>query len=124
MNPRESAIARKEYIAKVDNEVLPLLRQTFGAQFTQKEGESLKLTLGDPNATPEEKDAVLRSFIDAKRSQIETKNRRIGGADVPEKTEGKIPKGARTGTDENGNKVWSMDGGNTVFDANTGKRIK
>ncbi len=65
------AIARKEYIAKVDNEVLPLLRSTFGAQFTQKEGESLKATLGDPNASPEEKDAVLRSFIQTKRSQIE-----------------------------------------------------
>ncbi len=65
------AIARKEYIAKVDNEVLPLLRSTFGAQFTQKEGESLKATLGDPNVSPEEKDAVLRSFIQSKRAQIE-----------------------------------------------------
>ena len=67
----EGAIARKEYISKVDNEILPLLRQTFGAQFTQKEGESLKATLGDPNASPEEKSAVLRSFIATKKAQIE-----------------------------------------------------
>lgn len=78
--PRESAIARKEYIATVDNEILPLLRQTFGAAFTQKEGESLKATLGDANVTPEEKDAVLRSFIDNKKTQIEMLKRQIGQA--------------------------------------------
>lgn len=70
MGVGEGAIGRKEYISKVDNEILPLLRQTFGAQFTQKEGESLKATLGDPNASPEEKDAVLKSFIETKYGQI------------------------------------------------------
>lgn len=79
----EGATARKEYIAKVDNEVLPLLRQTFGAAFTQKEGESLKATLGDPNVPPEQKDAVLRAFIDTKRAQIETQKRRVGIAPKP-----------------------------------------
>lgn len=77
----EGAIARREYIAKVDNEVLPLLRQTFGAAFTQKEGESLKATLGDVNASPAEKDAVLRSFIDSKREQVRTMRRRLGKGD-------------------------------------------
>lgn len=75
----EGAIARKEYISKVDNEILPLLRQTFGAQFTQKEGESLKATLGDPNASPEEKDAVLKSFIQTKYGQIAALQRRTAG---------------------------------------------
>ena len=86
MDPGAAAIARKEYIAKVDNEVLPLLRQTFGAQFTQKEGESLKVTLGDPNASPAEKAAVLRSFIDSKRAQVETQKRKVGlsGGGQPE----------------------------------------
>jgi len=78
LDPREAAVARREYIAKVDNEILPLLRQTFGAAFTQKEGESLKATLGDINASPKEKDAILRSFIDSKRAQIETLRRRTG----------------------------------------------
>lgn len=74
----ESAIARKEYISKVDNQILPLLRDTFGAQFTQKEGESLKQTLGDPNASPKEKDAVLKSFIEQKKATIESTKRQIG----------------------------------------------
>lgn len=78
LDPREAAIARTEYIALVDNQILPLLRQTFGAQFTQKEGESLKVTLGDPNKTPEEKDAVLRSFIDQKKATIESLRRETG----------------------------------------------
>lgn len=74
----EGAVARKAYIAKVDNEILPLLRQTFGAAFTQKEGESLKATLGDPNVPPDQKDAVLQAFIETKRAQIETQKRRVG----------------------------------------------
>lgn len=78
MDPGEGAIARREYIAKVDNEILPLLRSTFGAQFTEREGQSLKATLGDPDASPQEKDAVLRSFIKSKYEQIQTKARRAG----------------------------------------------
>jgi hypothetical protein len=78
MSPSEGAIARKEYTALVDNQILPLLRQTFGAQFTQKEGESLKQTLGDVNASPQEKDAVLRSFIDQKIATIQTMQRQRG----------------------------------------------
>lgn len=86
----EGAVARKEYISKVDNEIIPLLRQTFGAQFTQKEGESLKATLGDPNASPEEKNAVLTSFIATKKGQIQSLKRRTelgrtpqGGTSAP-----------------------------------------
>ncbi len=77
------AVARKEYVSKVDNEVLPLLRQTFGAAFTENEGKSLKVTLGDPDASPKEKDAVLRSFIQTKREQILSKQRRVGGEAAP-----------------------------------------
>lgn len=85
----EGAIARKEYISKVDNEILPLLRQTFGAAFTQKEGESLKATLGDPDASPEEKDAVLKSFIETKYGQIAGLQRRVNPADQqPQATAG------------------------------------
>lgn len=74
----EGAIARAEYIAKIDNEVLPLLRQTFGAQFTEREGQSLKNTLGDPNKSPQEKDAVLRAFIEQKVAEIESLERATG----------------------------------------------
>lgn len=78
MEPREAAIARAEYIAKVDNQILPLLRDTFGAQFTQREGETLRETLGDPNKSPKEKQAVLRAFIEQKRRDIEALGQRIG----------------------------------------------
>lgn len=75
---RPEAVARSKYIAMIDNNILPLLRETFGAQFTQKEGDSLKITLGDPDKTPEEKDAVLSAFITNKKREIESMNRRLG----------------------------------------------
>lgn len=70
-------IDRAKYIAIVDNEVLPLLRQTFGAAFTVAEGEALRATLGDPNATPEQKKAKLDAFINNKRSMIEAQRRKV-----------------------------------------------
>lgn len=67
----QGAIDRASYIAIVDNQVLPLLRDTFGAAFTQKEGESLRATLGDPNKSPAEKKAILEAFITQKERDIE-----------------------------------------------------
>lgn len=78
--PRESAIARAEYVAKVDNQILPLLRVTFGAQFTVKEGETLRATLGDPNKAPQEKQAVLRAFIEQKRRDVAALGAQAGQA--------------------------------------------
>lgn len=75
--PTKGAIARTEYVATVNNEILPLLRQTFGAAFTAQEGESLKATLGDPNASPAEKDAVLRAFIETKAEQVKSTKRLV-----------------------------------------------
>lgn len=66
----QGAIDRATYIAIVDNQVLPLLRDTFGAAFTQKEGESLRATLGDPNKSPAEKKAILNAFITQKERDI------------------------------------------------------
>lgn len=73
----EGAVARAEYIATIDNEVLPLLRDTFGAQFTEREGQTLKKTLGDPDSSPEEKIAVLKAFINQKAGKIETLQRQL-----------------------------------------------
>jgi hypothetical protein len=78
MEPRESAVARSQYIAVVDNQVLPLLRDTFGAAFTQKEGEALRSTLGAADKTPKEKQAVLKAFIEQKRRDIEALERQTG----------------------------------------------
>lgn len=71
LDPRDAAVARAEYSAKVDNQILPLLKDTFGAQFTQKEGETLRATLGDADKTPAEKKAVLKAFIEQKRRDVE-----------------------------------------------------
>ncbi len=78
MEPREAAVARAEYIAMVDNQVLPMLRDTFGAAFTVKEGETLRATLGDPDKSPKEKQAVLRAFIEQKRRDVEALGVRTG----------------------------------------------
>lgn len=83
MEPREAAVARARYVSMVDNQILPLLRDTFGAQFTQKEGETLRQTLGDPNKSPQEKQAVLSSFIEQKRRDVEALGARIGRTAAP-----------------------------------------
>lgn len=88
MEQSEGAIARAEYIAKVDNQVLPMLRDTFGAAFTVKEGETLRATLGDPDKSPREKHAVLRAFIEQKRRDVEALANRVGGDAAPKKEAG------------------------------------
>lgn len=75
--PSEGAIARAEYIAKVDNQILPLLRDTFGAQFTEREGQTLKETLGSIDNTPAEKEAALKSFIEQKKRNISDLERQL-----------------------------------------------
>lgn len=80
MEPREAAVARAQYTAIVANQILPLLRDTFGAQFTAEEGERLLATLGDPNMSPQEKQAVLKAFIEQKRRDIEALARQTGQA--------------------------------------------
>ena len=79
-DPSEGAIARTKYIAMVANQILPLLKETFGAAFTAVEGESLKKTLGDPDATPQEKRAVLDAFIAQKIRSIEALQVQTGQA--------------------------------------------
>lgn len=76
--PSQGSIDRSEYMSTVNNQILPLLRQTFGAQFTEKEGQTLRDTLGATNATPEQKDAVLRGFIWQKALTINSKERQLG----------------------------------------------
>jgi len=80
MTPRDAAVARAQYTATVDNQILPLLRDTFGAQFTEREGNVLRATLGDPNKSPKEKQALLRAFIDQKKRDVEALRVRTGQA--------------------------------------------
>jgi hypothetical protein len=81
--PREAAIARQRYISMVDNQVLPMLRDTFGAAFTVKEGDTLRATLGNPDLSPPEKQAVLKSFIEQKRRDILALQSRGGAMTQP-----------------------------------------
>lgn len=74
----KGATAKAKFIAIVNNQVLPLLKQTFGGSFTAKEGEALQATMGDPNASEEEKIAQLDAFIQQKVRDIETKKSEAG----------------------------------------------
>lgn len=74
----KGATARSTMRAIVDNQVLPLLRDTFGAAFTKEEGDSLRNTLLDQNTAPEQMKATLDAFIDQKVRNIETKEAELG----------------------------------------------
>lgn len=73
----KGATARAKFIAVINNQVLPLLKPTFGAAFTVQEGESLKATMGDPDSSPAEKMAQLDAFISQKVRDIETKESQL-----------------------------------------------
>jgi hypothetical protein len=73
----KGATARAKFIAIVANQVLPLLKETFGAAFTVGEGQELKATMGDPDASPEQKIAQLEAFIAQKKRSIETSQREL-----------------------------------------------
>lgn len=86
--PTQGSIARDEYESIIANQILPLLRDTFGAQFTEREGNTLKATLGDPNKSPQSKVKVLDSFINQKTKSLESKYRKLqsysGGVQNPQ----------------------------------------
>lgn len=69
----KGATARAKFIAIVNNQVLPLLKQTFGGSFSVQEGQELKASMGDPDASPQEKMAQLDAFIAQKVRTIEAK---------------------------------------------------
>lgn len=79
-NVPQGANDRQAFMTTIDNEVLPLLRQTFGAQFTVEEGNRLRATLGDVNLSPSEKDVALKAFIESKVGEIQTLQRQTGQA--------------------------------------------
>jgi hypothetical protein len=73
----KGANASAKWVAIVNNQVLPLLKPTFGAAFTVAEGNSLRATMGDVNASPAEKMATLEAFIAQKEQDIITKGREL-----------------------------------------------
>ena len=93
----EGGTARAQFIAIVDNQVLPLLKPTFGGAFTVEEGDNLKATMGDPDLAPAEKMAQLNAFIAQKVRDIRTKKRQLKPDEenqttkIPESVKQKIP---------------------------------
>ena len=73
----KGATSRAKFVAIVNNQVLPLLKETFGAAFTAQEGEALKATMGDPDSSSEEKMAQLDAFVAQKMRDIETRERQL-----------------------------------------------
>ena len=71
--------ARASFVSIINNQVLPLLKQTFGGSFSIQEGQELKASMGDPNSTPEEKAAQLDAFIAQKERDIKSKGLELGG---------------------------------------------
>lgn len=74
----EGSTAKAKFSSVINNQILPLLKQTFGAAFTKAEGDELKATMGNVDAAPAEKIAQLNSFIDGKIREIQTKERQLG----------------------------------------------
>lgn len=74
----EGATARVKMTSLVDNQILPLLRDTFGAAFTKAEGDSLRATLLDIDASPEAKKATIDTFLEQKIRNLEAKERELG----------------------------------------------
>ena len=67
----EGGTARAKYIAVVANNLLPLLKTTFGGAFSVEEGNRLLATLGSPNLDANARNAELDAFLESKISQID-----------------------------------------------------
>lgn len=93
----KGATARAKFVAIVNNQVLPLLKETFGAAFTFQEGEALKATMGDPDATPEEKMVQLDAFIEQKRRDIETRELQLESTQTQPTATATGPNGEKLG---------------------------
>ncbi len=101
------ANARAKFIGIVANQVLPLLRQTFGAAFTAQEGESLKAAMADPDASPTQKMVQLDAFIAQKVRDIEAGELELG-------TDSGLPTGLPPGTTDNGDGTFTLPTGERV----------
>lgn len=79
----KGATARAKFISLINNQVLPLLKPTFGGSFSLEEGNKLEATLADPDSSPDQKIATLDAFLDQKVRDIETDERELGIEPTP-----------------------------------------
>jgi len=82
----DAAEARALMINIIDNDVIPSLKQTLGAQFTEKEGQWLKNMYLDANLSPSEKQAQIEAKLGGFYRNIETKARLTGNEPPTRKT--------------------------------------
>mgnify|MGYP003647677668 CR=1 FL=1 len=83
----KGATAKAKFIGIINNQVLPLLKPTFGGSFSVEEGNSLKATMGDPDASPEEKLVQLDAFMEQKQRDVQTKQAQLGKSQQQETTQ-------------------------------------
>lgn len=74
----KGATARAQAQSLIATTILPLLKPTFGAAFTEQEGDKLLATWGDPDASPEEKEMALQGMMYSVKLQGETLRRKLG----------------------------------------------
>ena len=80
----KGANARAKYIAIVNNQILPLLKPTFGGAFTVAEGDKLAATLGNPDLSPEQIHGQLQAFIDQKVENLSIARSQLGQTNQPQ----------------------------------------
>lgn len=69
----DEGTAAVQYESMLNNQILPLLKQTFGAQFTEKDREALQKTMGDSSLSPEQKSAALDAMVAQKEQDMLSK---------------------------------------------------
>jgi hypothetical protein len=80
--PGKGATASAKYGAIVKNQVMPLLKATLGAAFTNEERKAMEATMGDESLSASEKHEQLDAFMRSKELSLETMEREIGIKDI------------------------------------------
>jgi hypothetical protein len=75
----KGSTAKVKFTSLIQNQILPLLKPTFGGNTSDNELNQLKLTLADPNDAPENKIAALDAFLSQQKLKIESQEREIQG---------------------------------------------
>ena len=77
----KGANARTGFTSIIRNQILPLIKPTFGGAPSEAEGQKLEDTLGDINATPEQKLVALDAYIAQQYRNIKTKKAEVSALD-------------------------------------------
>ena len=92
--------ARDRFISIMRNQILPMLKPTFGGIVSDSERKALMETMADPDSPPETKIATLNDFLNRKEQQAINKGKEVDSFDIGGKKEG-----GKLMIDANGNKA-------------------